>query len=349
MREDRIEAKWIDTFRQAFELSEVKRGEEVAILSETQSRPLNTQLAEIALLQMGAKAFHVVVPTPRIASPVPVRSTGSSDALQMNRSVISALAGTDMVIDLTVEGLLHSRELPEIVKPRKTRVLYLSGEHPEILERLLPTPELRDRVRRGVSMLRKAKVMRVTSDAGTDVTVNVAGAPVGSAKGSATRGGEVDHVPAGLIACFPGARTVSGTIVLDRGDMNLTFKRIMESQVRLVIEDDHVRRIEGEGADAEMLRAYYEAWGDPNAYATSHIGWGLNHAARWESLLMYDRFQHNGVEQRVFAGNALYSTGSSEYAGRFTLCHFDLPLRNCTVTLDGETVVERGKLVGELA
>ena len=349
MRDDRVEAKWVDAFRQIFDLSEVRRGDEVAILSETQSRQLNVQLAEIALQQMGAQAFHVVVPTPRISAPVPVRSTGSSNAIQMSRSVIGALATSDMVIDITVEGLLHSRELPEIIKPGKTRVLFISNEHPEILERLMPTPELRNRVLRGLDMLRKAKTMRVTSEAGTDVTVHVAGAPSGGAKGVAARAGEVDHIPPGLIACFPGANAINGTIVLDRGDMNLTFKRIQESQVRLVIEDDYVRRIEGEGVDAEMMRDYYAAWGDPKAFATSHIGWGMNKDARWEALAMYDRFQHNGVEQRVFAGNVLYSTGSNEYAQRFTLCHFDLPMRNCTVALDGETVVERGRLVGELA
>jgi 2,5-dihydroxypyridine 5,6-dioxygenase len=349
MRDDRLEAKWVDVFEQVFELSEVRAGDEVAILSETQSRPLNVQLAELALLRMGAKAFHVVVPTPRISAPVPVRSTGSSNAIQMTQAVIGALAQSAMVVDITVEGLLHSRELPEVLKPRKTRVLFVSNEHPEILERLMPTPDLRARVARGMAMLKKAKVMRVTSDAGTDVTVDVANAPAGGSKGVVTRPGEVDHIPPGLIACFPGANAVNGTIVLDRGDMNLTFKRIQESPVRLVIENDYVTRIEGDGLDAEMTRDYYAAWNDPKAYATSHIGWGMNKDARWEALGMYDRAQHNGVEQRVFAGNVLYSTGSNEFAQRFTLCHFDLPLRNCTVMLDGETIVERGRLVGELA
>lgn len=349
MREDRIEAKWIDTFRRLFELSELRAGEEVAILSETQSRAVNVQLAEIAAQQMGAKVFHLVMPTPRLSAPVPVRSTGASQALQKHQAATGALAACDMVVDLTVEGLLHAPELPAILRPRKARVLMVSNEHPEILERLLPTQELRDRVLRGVAMLKGAKELRVTSEAGTDLTVRLDGARIGAAKGMATRGGEVDHVPAGLVAAFPAAGTVSGTVVLDRGDINLTFKRIQESPVRLVIEDDYVRRIEGNGLDAEMLRDYYAAWADPQAYATSHIGWGLNREARWESLAIYDRAQTNGVEQRVFAGNVLYSTGANEFVRRFTQCHFDLPLRACMLALDGEVVVEKGRLVGEMA
>jgi len=35
-------------------------------------------------------------------------------------------------------------------------------------------------------------------------------------------------------------------------------------------------------------------------------------------------------------------------AGRFCRGHFDLPMRNCTVALDGELVVEGGVLVDDL-
>ncbi len=75
----------------------------------------------------------------------------------------------------------------------------------------------------------------------------------------------------------------------------------------------------------------------------------MNPRARWEALTMYDRRDTNGTELRAVAGNFLYSTGANEAAGRFTLGHFDLPMRGCTVTLDGVPVVEQGRLIGELA
>ena len=79
MLADRIEGKWIDAFCEVFERCAVKRGDTAAILSETQSRPLNVQLAELALLRLGARPFHIVVPTPRnrilcrCARPAPAR------------------------------------------------------------------------------------------------------------------------------------------------------------------------------------------------------------------------------------------------------------------------------------
>ena len=65
MLADRIEGKWIDAFCELFEKCKVKKGDTAAILSETQSRQLNVQLAELALLRIGARPFHIVVPTPR--------------------------------------------------------------------------------------------------------------------------------------------------------------------------------------------------------------------------------------------------------------------------------------------
>jgi 2,5-dihydroxypyridine 5,6-dioxygenase len=142
---------------------------------------------------------------------------------------------------------------------------------------------------------------------------------------------------------------VNGTLVMDAGDVNLTFKRYLESPITLTIENDYVTDIAGRGLDADLFRQYVAAWGDREAYAVSHVGWGMNPKARWESMAMYDKADFNGTELRAFAGNFLYSTGANEAAKRFTLGHFDLPLRNCTVTLDDTAVVEEGVLQGALA
>ena len=94
----------------------------------------------------------------------------------------------------------------------------------------------------------------------------------------------------------------------------------------------------------EATRVDIEAWGDRDAYAVSHVGYGLNPQARWDSMALYDKRDFNGTELRAFAGNFLYSTGANEVAGRHTLGHFDLPLRGCTVAVDGVVVVKDGTL-----
>ena len=341
---ERVEAKWIDAFAETFQLCGVSEGETAAVLSESQSRPVIVQLADLALQRLGARVFHLSLPTPLQRAPVPVRSTGASDAIGGLEPVVAALAAASFVADCTVEGLLHAPELGAILSGG-ARILMVSNEHPEILERLVPDPALKPRVDEGAALLAQASQMRVTSAAGTDLTVDVSQAPAASSWGCTNGPGTVAHWPGGLCLCFPPAGTVNGTLVLDTGDANLTFKRYLESPVRLQIADDYVTGISGDGLDAELMSSYMEAWDDPEAYAVSHVGWGMNPAARWDALTMYDRTQLNGTELRAFAGNFLYSTGANETAGRHTLGHFDLPMRNCTITLDGTTVVSAGAVV----
>src|SRR5258708_17134522 len=118
MLADRIEGKWIDAFCEILEKCAVKRDDTAAILSETQSRALNVQLAELALLRIGARVFHLVVPTPRNRHPVPVRSTGASEAIGQLAPVVSALGQAGFVVDCTIEGLMHSPQTPAILTAR---------------------------------------------------------------------------------------------------------------------------------------------------------------------------------------------------------------------------------------
>lgn len=340
----RIEAKWIDMFVHAFGLCGVQAGDACAVLSEIQTRPELPQLAELALLRLGARPYHLVLPGKPLAAPVPVRSTGASDAIGQLEPVVQALAASVFIADCTVEGLQHAVELPRILKGG-ARVLAISHEHPEILERCLPRAEDEAPVRDAMRRLKAAQQLHVTSDAGTDLRVSLAGARIGGVWGFSSKPGTLSHWPGGLVLAFPAAGTVNGTLVLDRGDVNLTFKRYLDAPVRLVIENDHAVQVLGEGVDAELMRGYFAAWGDPAAYAVSHLGWGLNRRARWDAMAFYDKADFNGTELRAFAGNFLYSTGANEVAGRHTLGHFDLPVRDCTVALDGAAVVQRGVLL----
>ena len=340
---DRIEGKWIGAFCEAFERCAVRAGDTAAILSETQSRALNVHLAELALLRLGARPFHVVVPTPRNRHPVPVRSTGASEALGKLVPVVGALGAAGFVVDCTIEGLMHAPETPAILKAG-ARIQVISNEHPEALERMMPERALEKIVRAAARMLRGAKRMKVTSPAGTDLDVDMAGASTVGVWGWTDKPGTLAHWPGGLVVSFPKSGTVNGTLVLDRGDINLTFKRYLEAPVRLALEADYVTRIEGKGADAELMRAYLAAWGEREAYAVSHVGFGLNRKARYEALAMYDRRDTNGTELRAVAGNFLFSTGANEFAGRYTAGHFDIPVMGTTIVVDDVEVVRAGEL-----
>ena len=198
---EKIEHKWLAAFVRTFTLCKVQPGEVVAILAETQSRRVNVDLARLALESLGAKVFEVTLTSPALTAPAPVRSTGASDAIGQLGPVVAALARVDMVVDCTVEGLLHAPELPTIMKGvdgHMPRLLMVSNEHPEILERTVPDPALEGVVRAAMKKLRGAQFMHVSSSAGTDLRIGLNKAVVGGVWGFCPKPGMVSHWPAGL-------------------------------------------------------------------------------------------------------------------------------------------------------
>ncbi len=352
---ERIEHKWIESFCETFHQCQVQPGETAIILSETQSRRVNVELARLALERLGAHVVELNLTTPPIKNAIPVRSTGASDAIQGLDAVIQALAHAQFIADCTVEGLLHAPELPKIMKgvgENRPRLLMISNEHPEILERTVAAKGTEGQVRLAMKMVKSSRHMHVSSPHGTDLRIDLAQAVVGGVWGYANKPGMVSHWPGGLALAFPAAGCVNGRIVMAPGDVNLTFKSYLNTAVVLHIENDSVVDIEGSGTDAQMMRSYWKAWEDLEGhracYATSHVGFGLNPAARWDAMAFYDKRDCNGTELRAFAGNFLYSTGANEVAGRHTLGHFDLPMRGCTITLDSTAVVQGGEVCWDL-
>ncbi|MEK9853245.1 MAG: peptidase M29 [Rhodobiaceae bacterium] len=336
-----FEAAWRESFAELFALCGARADETITLLTETQSRQINIDLARDALTGMQLPHQTVTVPgKPQRQGPI-IRSTGASTALTGEDAAIRELCDSDLVIDLTVEGLMHAPQTAGILQSG-ARIMTISNEHPEILSRLRPDPAMKDVVRGAVAACRAATTMTVTSPAGTELSVAMSDIPTVGVWGWTDRPGTLAHWPGGLVVSFPRKASCNGTIVFAPGDINLTFKRYFESEVRCVVRDDFITEISGDGSDAQLMKRYLEGFDDPLAFATSHVGWGLNPAARYEALTMYDKADLNGTELRALAGNFLYSTGANEFAGRFTEGHFDLPMMGCTISLDDIVVVRDG-------
>lgn len=341
------EWRWIESFARQFAINGVTPGMECIVLSESASRADLVETSVLALESLGAKPFEVVMRTPANPGPVAIRSTGTTLALNGLQGAIGALSSVPFVVDCTVEGMLHAKELGPILSSG-TSILMVSYEHPEVYERMVHDPVMAERVTAAHDLMTKSRVMRAFSEAGTELTVELAGAFTAGSTGVISGPGSIAHWPGGLVLAFPAPGTVNGQVVLAPGDINLTFKHYVTDPITLVIQNDYVTEIKGSSYQAELMRSYLEAF-DEDAYATSHVGWGMNTGARWDFLELYDRMDINGTEARAFGGNFLFSTGANENAGRFTAGHFDLPMRNHSVFLDDHQVVDKGTLVGVAA
>ena len=332
----------ISLFMQEFQWCQVKSGETAAILTEPDSSPhyLATSLA--SLTACGARPFQVMLPVdPTQQDEVVVnRGNACSTILQGFPEVVEMLKHVDFIVDLSVEGLIHSAERGEILK-NGPRMLYIK-EPPDALARLLPTQERTQRIDRSVELAKAAKTMTVTSPAGTNLRVDLLGSLVAGSRGFCAEPGSWANWGQGLIAAFPVSLDVNGLAVLAPGDIVFPFYRYMESPVHLYFADGFVTGVEGDGVDAALIRDYLDRWEDQDARGISHVGWGMHEKALWHALSLYSKDEAIGVDGRAFEGNFLLSTGPNPAAGRHTLCHFDIPMRYCSVFLDDQPIVEHG-------
>ncbi len=331
-------------WQEVLRLSKLQPGQSVTILTGAATHPQTLRAATYAAQAVGAIVSRVDLP------PINADKALSRDALAYlgetpltgNPAAIAALKASDLVIDLMT--LLFSPEQIDILESG-TKIL-LAVEPPEVLVRTVPTEADRARVLAASEKLKRAKLMRVVSSAGTDVTFELGEFPTICEYGYVDEPGRWDHWPSGFLFTFANEGGSNGTIVVDTGDIVLPQKSYTTAPIKLTIEKGYARKIEG-GIDAQLLAEYMATFKDPEAYAMSHIGWGLQPRCHWSTLAMYDKEQTIAMDARAFEGNFLFSLGPNNEAGgkRTTACHIDIPLRNCTVMLDGEVVVDKGKVL----
>jgi 2,5-dihydroxypyridine 5,6-dioxygenase len=326
-------------FTEQFQRCKLLPTEMVAIIAEPGIKQAHVDAAARAAKSIGAGA--VVLQAAGLSHPIlPPHRPGGAEA-----SIILAAAGQcDLVVDLTEGGLIHSDVRTRIVGNGK-RMLFVA-EPADVLERLAGTPEIRHRVESGAARLKAARTLKVTSEAGTSLVADISSAdlPITMQWGYVDAPGRWDHWPSGFIACFPRDLSAEGVIVLQPGDILLPWMRAVTDRIVINIEKGFIVAIEGAGRDAFMLKDYFDGWHDPNAFAVSHMGWGVHPMARFAALDVYESLPLFGQEFRSAEGNFMWSTGANRFAKRDTPAHLDIPMHSCSVQLDDEFVVRAGRL-----
>ena len=343
-----IDIDLVATFQAELELCGVGPGVQVAALSEGQIRADYAQATLAAARLLGAEAFHLNLPARTGGGFV---GTVGKTPLSGQAALVDMLKRVDIVIDLV--GLLFSPEQNEILASGTRMLMVIEPLH--VLKQLAPDRELRRRVEFAGERLSRAEQLRVTSAAGTDINYRLTQYPVLTEYGYTDTPGRWDHWPSGFLLTSGDDAGVDGTVVIAPGDISIAFNQYFSTPVRLTVEKGYVTKIDGEGVDAHLMRGYMDSFNDPRAYAVSHIGWGLNEKASWHHLATtrtaMSPATHGapeiGMNALSFYGNVLFSLGpNSEVGGtNDTQCHIDLPLRGCSLFLDGETIVDRGRIV----
>ncbi len=327
----------VNLFRGNFERCKIGPGQRVVVLTEGDQLRDYAAASVAAATALGAQVEDLNIPAEGAADTNARMANIGQNNLSKHPAAIEKCKAADIVIDHML--LLFS---PEQIAMQEagTRIL-LIVEPIEILQRLEPQDGLRTRVEAGARRLATGRTLRFVNSAGTDVTYKLGGRSILDEYGYTDQPGRWDHWPGGFVATMPVPEGVNGRVVMAAGDIVFPQKEALKTPVEFVIENGWVTAIHGT-EDAAALREFMESYDDPRAYAVSHIGWGLNERCEWNVDL-----PGIGMDGRAYCGNVLFSLGpDTEFGGdNDTACHLDLPMRDCTLWVDDELIVDNGKIV----
>jgi 2,5-dihydroxypyridine 5,6-dioxygenase len=335
-------AKLAMLYRKQFEMSLISKGETVCCVSDLTTRREYIQAAFAAAEALDADVYEMCVNSVPSWTKVGVPTVGQC------KGTLDAVMQADVVVVFHVP--LFTRWLKDVMDAGARVLMIIDG--PDDLEQLMSPPGLKEACKYAHDLYSNTKSVRVTSAAGTDLRFTRGEYPVMTQWGIADEPGHFDHWGGGHIHTFPDEGSANGIVVFQPGDIViLPYCRYVQDEVRMEVRDGFIRSIEG-GLDAKLMRDWLEdnkeSEDDLDPYAVSHLGWGLNPQALWYGIALNgDDPERSRAAARTFPGNFLFSTGPNTQGGgkRATRGHYDVPMRDCTITLDNKTIVKDGKLV----
>lgn len=316
-------------------LLSVKPGESILITFDTESdwrAPLATARAAQAADAKVAVLWHTAPPGyGKIADP------------HLPDSLKAAIPNCDVWVEFNYEWLLYSTPWEEAIATNRVRYLCLVGMDAPMMVRCIGKvdwPALKEFQEKITDMTQKARKMKVTNPAGTDLTFdNGPDRPVLCETGFADEPGA--HFLGGQIGWAPVEETINGTIVFDGsfsggGEANLG---ILKDPIELTVEKGKIARIEG-GNEAKFVESWLKSFNDPNMYNMAHICYGFNPGAILTGICLEDERVWGCTEWGIGYQGPMMKGKAGPAA-----THADGICLNSSVWLDGVKVLDEGKAI----
>jgi leucyl aminopeptidase (aminopeptidase T) len=302
------------------ELAAVEADEEVLIIADPEKTSVARALTNAARAQ-GATAILTIMPR--------LDAHGNEPPA----TVAEAMKTADVAFTVTTHAITHTRSRLAAAEAG-TRIVVLRGVTEELMiEGGMNTDfeELREVTGATRDVLNAASEARVTSDAGTDVTMSLEDRSAFSLDGYFHNYG-FSALPPGEAPTSPAEGTAQGTVVIDYSMDNVG---LLDEPIELTFEDGFVTAVNG-GSDADALREIVDG-ADENAGNMAEFAIGTNRDARLVGNLAEDKKKRGTVHFAIGDNESLGGTLQSDI-------HLDGLVLNPTVTLDNDTVLEDGIL-----
>ena len=316
------------------ELFKLKEGESFLITIDTESDWRVAEATARAAETVGAKVaviWHTAPPGyGKVADPY------LPDPLK------AAIPNCDAWVEFNYEWLLYSTPWEEAIKTNRVRYLCLVGMDAPMMVRCIGKvnfPVLREFQNKISEMTHKAKHMRITTPAGTDVEFdNDPKRPITNELFADTPG---PHFLLGQIGWAPIEESINGVIVFDGsfsggGEADLG---VLREPIKLTVKEGRITKIEG-GAEAAIVERWLKKLGDPNMYYAAHVCYGFNPGAKLTGLCTEDERVWGSTEWGFGHQGPMFQA-----KGIKAVSHFDGICLNSSVWLDDVQLLNEGVVV----
>ena len=318
------------------EVFKLKKGETFLITCDTESEARVANAAAAAAHAVGAKPMVVWISTP----PGPGRA---ADSALPTQSLTGALMGADAWFELNKEFICYSALGEKVFKEnKKVRHFVPTAMDVDMMVRMVGNvdcPALAAYVKKLTEMTKTAKRVKVTTPAGTDITVeNDPKRPFLSMMGYADDPGF--HPMGGQIAWSPIFESISGVIVFDGAIQHPIG--LLKEPVKLYAKKGTVVKIEG-GSQAEEFEAWLKRFNDPQMLKIAHgPTYGCHPGAKLRGVNIAE-------DERVWGctewGLGYVTPALVPPNGVPGASHIDGICLNSSVWLDDQQIWEKGKTV----
>ena len=303
------------------DLAEVTPDEEVLVIADPEKVPVARALTNAARARDSTAILTVM---PRL----------EAHGNEPPAAVAEAMKTADVAFTVTTHAITHTRSRLAAAEAG-TRIVVLRGVTEDLMiEGGMNTDfeELREVTAATRDVLDAANTAHVTSDAGTDVTMDLTGRSAFSLDGYFHDYG-FSALPPGEAPTSPAEGTAEGTVVIDYSMDNI---EMLDDPIELTFEEGFVTAVEG-GTDADELRDIIEN-ADENAGNMAEFAIGTNEDARLVGNLAEDKKKRGTVHFAIGDNESLGGSLQSNI-------HLDGLVLRPTVRLDGEVVLEDGTLL----
>jgi leucyl aminopeptidase (aminopeptidase T) len=250
-------------------------------------------------------------------------------------SVIAAMLSSDVIICPTNKTLFHTNARTAACR-RGARFISMAGATMRVLasDAMLADFDAQGKVlTRLVQMLTRAKRIRVTSAAGTDLSLCVLGRRGRGITGVCRRRGDATGVPDIEAYIAPLEDSANGKLVID-GSTSVTG--LVRRPIKIDVKQGIARTITGGSEARSLLRTLREARSGA-AFRVAEFGIGLNPLARIRGAI---------IEDEAALGTAHLALGDNHRFGGRNMAptHIDMVLRGPRIEFDGKTVLTGKRL-----